>query len=208
MEPVLTAFGDRVLFLKHNLNAQAIASLQGHAASIEADVYEADRRHGGLDPRGGRVPRRDEIRRLIAPAPLPFPPDSKGGSMGLVSEFKAFAMRGNVVDMAVGIIIGGAFGKIVSSLVSDVMMPPIGKLMGDVNFSSLFIALDGKEYASLEAAKTAGAPTINYGSFTQTVIDFVIIAFAVFMIIKAMNAREEGSGARRSGRPRRRRKCS
>ncbi len=111
--------------------------------------------------------------------------------MGLVSEFKAFAMRGNVVDMAVGIIIGAAFGKIVSSMVADVLMPPIGKMMGDVNFASLFIPLDGKEYPSLEVAKAAGAPTINYGNFAQTVIDFVIIAFVVFMIIKAMNAKKK-----------------
>ncbi len=111
--------------------------------------------------------------------------------MGLISEFKAFAMRGNVVDMAVGIIIGAAFGKIVSSLVADILMPPIGKLMGGVNFTSLFIALDGNTYPSLEVAKAAGAPTVNYGNFTQTLIDFVIIAFAVFLIVKAMNARKK-----------------
>ena len=111
--------------------------------------------------------------------------------MSIVKEFREFAVKGNVVDMAVGIIIGAAFGKIVSSLVADILMPPIGKMMGGVNFSSLFIALDGKEYPSLEVAKAAGAPTINYGNFTQTVIDFVIIAFAVFMIVKAMNARKK-----------------
>ena len=115
--------------------------------------------------------------------------------MGLVSEFKAFAMRGNVVDMAVGIIIGAAFGKIVSSVVADIRMPPIGKLMGGVNFTSLLIPLDGKEYPSLEVAKAAGAPTINDGNFIQTVIDFVIIAFAVFMIIKAMNAKKKEAPA-------------
>ncbi len=124
--------------------------------------------------------------------------------MGLISEFKSFAMRGNVVDMAVGIIIGGAFGKIVSSMVNDILMPPIGKLMGGVNFSGLFIPLDGKEYATLEAAKAAGAPTINYGSFTQTVIDFVIIAFAIFMMIRAMNAakkKEEAKPAKPAAPP-------
>jgi large conductance mechanosensitive channel len=107
--------------------------------------------------------------------------------MGLVSEFKAFAMRGNVVDMAVGVIIGGAFGKIVSSLVNDVLMPPIGKLMGGVNFSSLYVALDGNTYASIDEAKKATA-IISYGAFFQTVLDFVIIAFAIFMMIKALNS--------------------
>lgn len=100
--------------------------------------------------------------------------------MGMMSEFKDFAMRGNVVDMAVGIVIGGAFGKIVSSFVSDVLMPPIGMMMGGVDFSELAIVLK-------EAAGEAAAVTINYGSFIQTVLDFVIIAFAIFMVIRAMN---------------------
>src|SRR5512136_1308559 len=98
--------------------------------------------------------------------------------MKLLQEFKAFAMRGNVVDMAIGIIIGGAFGKIVSSFVSDLVMPPLGKLTGNVNFADLFIDLSGKAYPSLAAAKAAGAPTINYGVFLNTIIDFIIIAFA------------------------------
>ena len=107
--------------------------------------------------------------------------------MGLGKEFKEFAMRGNVVDMAVGIIIGAAFGKIVSSLVNDIIMPPIGKLMGNVDFSQLFINLSGEEYASLAAAQEAGAATINYGIFINAVLDFVIVAFAIFMVIRGMN---------------------
>ena len=106
----------------------------------------------------------------------------------MLQEFKAFAMRGNVVDMAVGIIIGGAFGKIVSSLVSDVIMPPIGLLMGGVDFSNLFINLSDVAYTSVAAAEEAGAPIIKYGTFINTVLDFVIIAFAIFMVIKAMNS--------------------
>ena len=105
----------------------------------------------------------------------------------MLKEFKEFAMRGNVVDMAVGIIIGAAFGKIVSSLVADIIMPPIGLIMGGVDFTNLFINLSGGDYASLEAAKEAGAATINYGVFISTVLDFVIVAFAIFMVIKQMN---------------------
>ena len=105
----------------------------------------------------------------------------------MLEEFKKFAMRGNVVDMAVGIIIGAAFGKIVSSLVKDVIMPPIGLLMGNVDFSNLFINLSDESYASLKAAQEAGAATINYGVFINTVLDFIIVAFAIFMVIRAMN---------------------
>lgn len=105
----------------------------------------------------------------------------------MLKEFKEFAMRGNVMDMAVGIIIGGAFGKIVSSFVGDVLMPPIGKLMGNVDFSQMFVNLSEGTYETLEAAKEAGAATINYGVFVNTVIDFVIIAFAIFMVIRTMN---------------------
>jgi len=100
--------------------------------------------------------------------------------MSMMSEFKSFAMRGNVVDMAVGIVIGGAFGKIVSSFVNDVLMPPIGMLMGGVDFSDLAVTLQ-------EASGDVAAVTLNYGSFIQTVIDFLIIAFAIFMVVKAMN---------------------
>lgn len=105
----------------------------------------------------------------------------------MLEEFKKFAMRGNVVDMAVGIIIGAAFGKIVSSLVNDVLMPPLGKLMGGVDFSNLFINLSGESYTSLAAAQDAGAATLNYGVFINTVLNFVIVAFAIFMLIKGMN---------------------
>ncbi|MGB5305427.1 MAG: large conductance mechanosensitive channel protein MscL [Gammaproteobacteria bacterium] len=105
----------------------------------------------------------------------------------MLEEFKKFAMRGNVVDMAVGIVIGAAFGKIVSSFVKDVLMPPIGKLMGGVDFSNLFINLGEGTYKTLAAAQEAGAATLNYGMFVNTVLDFLIVAFAIFMVIKAMN---------------------
>lgn len=106
----------------------------------------------------------------------------------MLQEFKDFAMRGNVVDMAVGIIIGGAFGKIIASLVNDVIMPPIGLLMGNVDFSQLYMNLTDVDYPSLAAAREAGAATINYGVFTNEIINFVIIAFAIFMAIKGMNS--------------------
>ncbi|MCM2272094.1 MAG: large conductance mechanosensitive channel protein MscL [candidate division Zixibacteria bacterium] len=109
----------------------------------------------------------------------------------MLKEFKEFAMRGNVMDMAIGIIIGAAFGPIVASLVGDVIMPPIGMLMGNVDFSNLFFVIkDGAQagpYASVAAAKAAGAVSINYGLFINTIINFVIVAFAVFLMIKAMN---------------------
>jgi len=107
--------------------------------------------------------------------------------MGLLKEFRDFAMRGNVVDMAVGIVIGGAFGKIVSSLVNDIIMPPLGKLMGNVDFSSLFINLGTEPAASLAEAKEKGLATVNFGVFLNTIIDFVIVAFAIFLVIKQMN---------------------
>jgi large conductance mechanosensitive channel len=105
----------------------------------------------------------------------------------MLKEFRDFAMRGNVLDLAIGVIIGGAFGKIVSSLVSDVLMPPIGLLMGKVDFSSLFLNLSGTPQPSLAAAKAAGAPTINYGVFLQATFDFIIIAFVIFMLVKQVN---------------------
>jgi large conductance mechanosensitive channel len=107
--------------------------------------------------------------------------------MSLIKEFKLFATKGNVVDMAVGIIVGAAFGKIVSSLVNDVLMPPLGKIIGNVNFTDLYFALDGNSYGSLTQAKNAGAPILAYGNFIQSIIDFVIVAFAIFMMIKVMN---------------------
>ncbi len=107
--------------------------------------------------------------------------------MSIVKEFKEFAVKGNMIDMAVGIIIGAAFGKIVSSLVNDIIMPPLGKLLGNVNFTDLYYAMDGVAYESLSKAKEAGAPVFAYGNFIQTVIDFLIIAITIFMIIKGIN---------------------
>lgn len=107
--------------------------------------------------------------------------------MSMKEDFKKFAMRGNVMDMAVGVIIGGAFGKIVSSLVNDIVMPPLGMALGKMDFSNLFISLNGKEYATLEAAKKAGAPVLAYGSFINSVLDFLILAFVIFMMIRQIN---------------------
>ena len=107
--------------------------------------------------------------------------------MGMLDEFKDFAMRGSVLDMAIGIIIGTAFGKIISSMVSDVIMPPIGLLLGNVDLSNLFISINGKYYPSLAAAQAAGAPTVNYGVFINTVINFLIVAFVIFLLIRQVN---------------------
>ncbi len=107
--------------------------------------------------------------------------------MGMLKEFRDFAVRGNVIDMAVGIIIGAAFGGIVTSLVNDVIMPPIGLALGAVDFSDLFINLSGTDYPSLAAAKEAGAPVIAYGAFINTIINFIIVAFAIFIVIKQLN---------------------
>jgi large conductance mechanosensitive channel len=105
----------------------------------------------------------------------------------MLKEFKEFAMRGNVMDLAVGVIIGAAFGKIVASLVDDVIMPPIGRLLGHVDFSNLFVSLNGNHYDTLAAAKAAAAPTVNYGLFLNTVINFLIVALAVFLVIQQVN---------------------
>ncbi|MFZ3329738.1 MAG: large conductance mechanosensitive channel protein MscL [Candidatus Acidiferrales bacterium] len=105
----------------------------------------------------------------------------------MLKEFKEFAMKGNVMDLAVGFILGAAFGKIVSSLVSDIIMPPIGLILGKVDFSSLFLNLSGKSYASLAEAKAAGAATLNYGVFLNNVVDFLIVAFAVFLLVRIVN---------------------
>ncbi len=102
-------------------------------------------------------------------------------------EFKEFALRGNVIDMAIGIIIGTAFGKIITSFVNDILMPPIGLLLGRADFANLFINLSGKRYESLAAAQEAGAATINYGLFINTVLDFVIVAFVLFLVIHQIN---------------------
>ena len=107
--------------------------------------------------------------------------------MGFIKEFKGFAMKGNVMDMAVGVIIGGAVGKIVSSLGSDVLMPLIGKVTGGVSFTDLFINLGDGEYSTLAAAQEAGAAVLAYGQFIQNIIDFIIIAFCIFLMIKGMN---------------------
>ncbi|WP_223291957.1 large-conductance mechanosensitive channel protein MscL [Defluviicoccus vanus] len=119
----------------------------------------------------------------------------------LLREFREFAVRGNVVDMAVGIIIGAAFGRIVGSLVDDVVMPPIGWLLGKVDFSDLYINLSGEAYASLAAAKEAGAPVIGYGVFINTIIHFVIVAFAVFILIKWINRLREMAGEQIAAEP-------
>jgi large conductance mechanosensitive channel len=106
---------------------------------------------------------------------------------GFFQEFKEFALRGNMVDLAVGIIIGVAFGAVVNSLVEDVIMPPLGLIIGNVDFSDLFINLSGQDYASLAAAREAGAPVIAYGAFINVVINFVVVAIAVFLLVKGMN---------------------
>jgi len=107
--------------------------------------------------------------------------------LGFLKEFKEFAMKGNAVDLAVGIVIGAAFGKIVSSLVDDIIMPPLGLLLGNTDFTQLFVNLSSVSYPTLEAAKAAGAPVLKYGLFINTIINFIIIAFAIFLVIKFMN---------------------
>lgn len=105
----------------------------------------------------------------------------------MLKEFKEFAMRGNVLDLAIGVIIGAAFGAIVTSLVNDILMPPIGLAMGGMDFKDYFVALNGQTYPSLDAAKKAGAPVIAYGNFVNTIINFLIVAFAIFMLVKQVN---------------------
>ena len=105
----------------------------------------------------------------------------------MFKEFKEFAMRGNVIDLAVGVVIGAAFGKIVTSLVDDIIMPPIGAVTGGIDFSSLFVALNGGSYPSLAAAKAAGAATLNYGVFINAIVQFTIIAFALFLVVRQIN---------------------
>ncbi len=105
----------------------------------------------------------------------------------MLKEFRDFVMRGNVVDLAVGVIIGGAFGKIVSSLVTDIIMPPVGLLLNGVDFSNLFVSLNGQAYTTLSDAQKAGAPTLNYGNFFNNIIDFLIVALVIFLMIRAIN---------------------
>ena len=121
--------------------------------------------------------------------------------MSIVSEFKEFAMKGNVVDLAVGVIIGGAFGKIVDSFVKDVVMPVIGRMLGGVDFKHLYLNLGDKVFETLEAAEKAGAPIVKYGAFINSVVDFVIIAFAIFMAIKVMNRLKRAEEAPPSAEP-------
>jgi large conductance mechanosensitive channel len=105
----------------------------------------------------------------------------------MLKEFKEFAMRGNVLDLAIGVIIGAAFGKLITSLVSDIIMPPIGLALGGIDFSNLFINLSGTPYASLAEAQAAGAATINYGLFINNIVDFLIVAFVIFLLVRAIN---------------------
>ncbi len=105
----------------------------------------------------------------------------------IVKEFKEFAVKGNVIDLAVGVIIGGAFGKIVTSFVEDLLMPPLGLLIGKVDFSNLFLSLTGRHFDSLAAAKAAGAPTLNYGVFANNILNFLIVAFAIFLLVRQVN---------------------
>ncbi len=119
---------------------------------------------------------------MVNPAPL-----FRSRRGGVLQEFREFALRGNVLDMAIGIILGVAFGKIVASFIDDIIMPPLGFLLGRVDFSSLFISLTGKHFDSLAAAKAAGAPTLNYGVFFNAVFNFLIVAFAVFLLVRQVN---------------------
>jgi large conductance mechanosensitive channel len=105
----------------------------------------------------------------------------------MLKEFREFIMRGNVLDLAVGLVLGAAFGAVVTSFVKDILMPPIGLLLGDVDFTNLFISLNGERYPTLAAAQAAGAPTINYGLFVNTVIGFIIVAFAIFLVVRQVN---------------------
>jgi large conductance mechanosensitive channel len=113
----------------------------------------------------------------------------------MLKEFREFAIKGNVIDLAVGVIIGGAFGKIVSSLVDDIVMPPLGLLLGKVDFASLFINLSGQEYATLAEAKKAGVATLNYGVFINTIVNFLLVAFAIFFVVRAMNRMKKQEAA-------------
>ena len=112
---------------------------------------------------------------------------AKEKSLGLFGEFKEFIKRGNVLDMAVGVVIGGAFGSIVTSLVNDIILPLVSLATGGLDFTNWFVALDGKEYATLEAAQDAGAATLNYGNLISVILNFIIVAFCIFLVVKAMN---------------------
>ena len=120
-----------------------------------------------------------------------------------LEDFKAFAMRGNVVDMAVGVVIGGAFGSITTSLVNDIFMPLLGVITGGINFGGLFYALDGQKYASIEAVQAAGVGTLNYGAFIQYVINFILIAFCMFLVVRLMNKLKKPAPAPAPAKPKR-----
>ena len=105
----------------------------------------------------------------------------------MLREFRNFVMRGNMIDLAIGFILGAAFGKVVTSLVTDILMPPVGLALGRVDFANLFISLNGQRYPTLQAAKTAGAPTINYGIFFNTILDFIVVAFVIFLVVRQIN---------------------
>jgi large conductance mechanosensitive channel len=124
----------------------------------------------------------DYLPQMMNPAPL-----LKPGGPKMMKEFKEFALRGNVLDMAIGIILGVAFGRIVTSFVEDILMPPLGLLLGKVDFSNLFFSLTGKHFDTIAAAKAAGAPTLNYGLFVNHVFNFVIVAFAIFLLVRQVN---------------------
>lgn len=113
----------------------------------------------------------------------------------MLKEFREFAMRGNVLDLAIGVIIGGAFGKIVTSFVNDIIMPPIGLLLGNVDFANLFINLSGGKYATLADAQTAGAVTLNYGAFLNTIVDFIIVAIVIFLLVRQVNKLQKPAAA-------------
>ncbi|HVP44163.1 MAG TPA: large-conductance mechanosensitive channel protein MscL [Terriglobales bacterium] len=124
----------------------------------------------------------DYVPHMMNPAPLLRP-----GGPKMLKEFKEFALRGNVLDMAIGIILGVAFGRIVTSFVEDILMPPLGLLLGKVDFSNLFFSLTGKHFDTIAAAKAAGAPTLNYGLFVNHVFNFLIVAFAIFLLVRQVN---------------------
>jgi large conductance mechanosensitive channel len=124
----------------------------------------------------------DFMSAMKSPAPL-----LRGGGAPMLKEFKEFAVKGNVLDMAVGIILGVAFGKIVTSLVEDIIMPPVGLLLGRVDFANLFFTLTGQHFDTLAAARASGAPTINYGLFLNSIFNFLIVAFAIFLLVKQVN---------------------
>ena len=129
-------------------------------------------------------------------AGLAAQPPAKARLGGVLREFREFAVRGNVVDLAVAVVVGAAFGRITTSLVADIIMPPIGLLLGHINFSNLYISLNGKSYPSLSAAQAAGAPIINHGLFINNILDFIVVAFAMFIVVRTINRLKSRQPAR------------